>query len=56
MFFFSLVNFMCLNLAMDLLLLYLFLMKMFGYSLLHMMNIVKITIVEKWWDLLIGYI
>jgi len=47
---------MCLNLAMDLPLLYLFLMKRIGFSLLHMMNYVKYTIVEKWWDLLTGFI
>ena len=48
--------FMCLNLAMDLLQLYLFLMKRIGFSLLHMMNCVKNIIVEKWWDLLTGFI
>lgn len=39
-----------------LLLLYLFLMTRIGFSLLHMMNIVRNTIVEKWWDLLTGSI
>ena len=48
--------FMCLNLATDLLLVYLFLMKRIGFSLLHMMNCVKNIIVEKWWDLLTGFI